>query len=115
MYVTGVAPQYADALPSKLHSLPQRSHRSPLTSLILKLNDAQFCLAGGSNLSHDTEFVESFFAVGKVGAVNVPLNWRLVPDELEFILADAGVRVLVYGAEFEKVATELRERGTSAI
>ena len=60
MYVTGVAPQYAHALPSKLHSLPQRSHRSPLTSLILKLNDAQFCLAGGSNLSHDTVFVESF-------------------------------------------------------
>ena len=30
--------------------------------------------------------MESFFAIGKVGGVVVPLNWRLVADELEFIL-----------------------------
>jgi acyl-CoA synthetase (AMP-forming)/AMP-acid ligase II len=32
------------------------------------------------------EFVTSFFAIAKIGAVIVPLNWRLVPDELEFIV-----------------------------
>jgi acyl-CoA synthetase (AMP-forming)/AMP-acid ligase II len=62
-------------------------------------------------LMNGAEFVESFYAVAKIGAVNVPLNWRLVPDELEFILADAGATVLVYGAEFADAAEELRSRG----
>jgi acyl-CoA synthetase (AMP-forming)/AMP-acid ligase II len=62
-------------------------------------------------LMNGAEFVESFSAVAKIGAVNVPLNWRLVPEELEFILADAGATVLVYGAEFAEVAAELRSRG----
>ena len=44
----------------------------------------------------------------------MPLNWRLVPDELEFILADAGA-VLVYGAEFAVAAAELRSRDATAI
>ena len=40
----------------------------------------------GLLLMNGKEFVETFFAVAKIGAVNVPLNWRLVADELEFIL-----------------------------
>jgi len=62
-------------------------------------------------LMNGTEFVESFYAVAKIGAVNVPLNWRLVADELEFILADAGATVLVHSVEFAGIAAELRSRG----
>jgi acyl-CoA synthetase (AMP-forming)/AMP-acid ligase II len=62
-------------------------------------------------LMNGTEFVETFFAVGKIGAVNVPLNWRLVADELEFILADAGASVLLYGSDFAEVVAELKGRG----
>ena len=69
----------------------------------------------GLLLMNGVEFVESFFAVGKIGAVNVPLNWRLVPDELEFILSDSGVRILVYSVEFSEAAAELRARGSTAI
>jgi O-succinylbenzoate-CoA ligase len=65
----------------------------------------------GLLLMNSTEFVESFFAVGKVGGVIVPLNWRLVADELEFILSDSGTTVLIFGAEFAEVAAELRSRG----
>jgi len=65
----------------------------------------------GLLMMNGAEFVESFYAVGKIGAVNVPLNWRLVADELEFILSDAGVSVLLFGAEFAEVADELRSRG----
>lgn len=65
----------------------------------------------GLLLMNGVEFVESFFAAGKIGAVNVPLNWRLVADELEFILHDAGVSVLIYGSDFAEVAAELRSRG----
>lgn len=66
-------------------------------------------------LMNGAEFVESFFAVGKIGAVNVPLNWRLVPDELEFIVGDAGATVMVFGAEFAEAVAELRARGTTSI
>lgn len=58
------------------------------------------------------EFITAFFAVAKLGGVVVPLNWRLVPDELEFILKDSGTSVLFYGEEFLPAATELRSRGS---
>lgn len=64
----------------------------------------------GLLLMNESEFIETFFAVAKIGAVNVPLNWRLVADELEFILADAGVNVLVFGEEFTELASELQTR-----
>jgi acyl-CoA synthetase (AMP-forming)/AMP-acid ligase II len=62
-------------------------------------------------MGNGVEFVESFFAVAKIGAVNVPLNWRLVADELEFILEDSGSTVLLYSAAFAPVAAELQRRG----
>ncbi len=57
------------------------------------------------------EFVTTFFAIAKIGAVIVPLNWRLVPDELEFIVKDAGATVLIAGSEFDQAVTELHSRG----
>ena len=63
-------------------------------------------------LMNGAEFIESFFAVAKVGAVNVPLNWRLVADELEFILKDSGATVLIYSENFAPVVAELQRRGT---
>jgi O-succinylbenzoate-CoA ligase len=62
-------------------------------------------------LMNGAEFIESFFAVAKIGAVNVPLNWRLLADELEFILKDAGATVLLYDYNFAPVVTELQRRG----
>ena len=61
-------------------------------------------------LMNSTEFVTTFFAIAKLGAVVVPLNWRLVPDELEFILKDSGTTVLVYGEEFLAGVGELQSR-----
>ena len=65
----------------------------------------------GLLMMNGREFIETFYAVGKIGAVNVPLNWRLVADELEFILKDSGATVLVYSEEFAQVAAELQSRG----
>jgi acyl-CoA synthetase (AMP-forming)/AMP-acid ligase II len=58
------------------------------------------------------EFITAFFAVAKLGGVVVPLNWRLVPDELEFILKDSGTTVLFYGEEFLPATAELQSRGS---
>ena len=58
------------------------------------------------------EILETFFASGKIGAVCVPLNWRLVPDELEFILNDSGTSTLVYGTELASAAADPHGRAT---
>jgi acyl-CoA synthetase (AMP-forming)/AMP-acid ligase II len=63
-------------------------------------------------LMNGPEFVETFFGAAKVGGVTVALNWRLVADELSFILTDSGASVLVFGSEFSEVAKELHSRGT---
>ncbi|MEM9606928.1 MAG: long-chain-fatty-acid--CoA ligase [Actinomycetota bacterium] len=60
---------------------------------------------------NSVEFEESFMAIAKIGATIVPLNWRLVADELSFILTDSDVTALIYGAEFDPVIKELHERG----
>lgn len=65
----------------------------------------------GLLLMNSTEFMEAYFAAAKVGAVVVPLNWRLVPDELEFILKDSGTTLLIFGEEFVATVSELHSRG----
>ena len=40
-------------------------------------------------------YLEYFFAVPWAGGINVPLNTRLAPAELSYMLNDAGVRILV--------------------
>ena len=43
------------------------------------------------------EVVELLFAASKIGAVLVPLNWRLAAPELAAVLADAEAPVLIAG------------------
>jgi acyl-CoA synthetase (AMP-forming)/AMP-acid ligase II len=62
----------------------------------------------GLLLMNSAEFMEAYFALAKAGAVVVPLNWRLVPDELEFILKDSGTQRLIYGHEFVDTVVEPR-------
>lgn len=62
-------------------------------------------------LMNSVEFMEAYFAAAKIGAVVVPLNWRLVPDELEFILKDSGSKRLIFGDEFLDTVAELQSRG----
>jgi len=65
----------------------------------------------GLLLMNGVEFVESFFGAAKIGAINVPLNVRLVADELEFILKDSGTSLLLFSEEFAPVCAELASRG----
>ncbi|SDG97361.1 long-chain-fatty-acid--CoA ligase [Klenkia brasiliensis] len=41
------------------------------------------------------EVVECFLAAARIGAVAVPVNFRLAPAEVAYVLADSGARVLV--------------------
>jgi acyl-CoA synthetase (AMP-forming)/AMP-acid ligase II len=62
-------------------------------------------------LMNSVEFLETYLAIAKIGGVVVPLNWRLVADELEFIIRDSGAKLLIFGEEFRDVITDLHGRG----
>ena len=62
-------------------------------------------------LMNSVEFLEAYFAVAKIGGIVVPLNWRLVSDELEFILKDSGSETLIFGEEFVGMIADLHSRG----
>ena len=57
-------------------------------------------------------FFELWFGAVKADVVLVPVNFRLAPPEVAFVVADAGAEVLFVGADFyplvEKVAHELK-------
>ena len=65
----------------------------------------------GLLLMNSSEFMESYYALAKIGAVVVPLNWRLVADELEFILKDGGTTRLIFDNEFVDTVADLNNRG----
>lgn len=46
------------------------------------------------------EYLDTWFALGKIGAVLQNLNWRLAVPELRAILADAAPVALIYSGEF---------------
>ena len=56
------------------------------------------------------EFFEIEFACGKIGAICVPLNWRLTAAELEYILGDCSPGVLIGDVNFEDTAAKVSER-----
>jgi fatty-acyl-CoA synthase len=45
---------------------------------------------------NDPTFPEVLFGAGQLGAVFVPINWRLAEPEVAYILSDCDARVLVY-------------------
>jgi long-chain acyl-CoA synthetase len=53
------------------------------------------------------EVVELLFAVSKIGAVIVPMNWRLAPPELGAVLSDSGAPLLIAGETFGELARGL--------
>ncbi|MCU1264882.1 MAG: long-chain fatty acid--CoA ligase [Acidobacteria bacterium] len=54
------------------------------------------------------EILEAFFAAAKLTAILVPLNYRLAPPELQYILEDSEPAVLLYENEFAPALEQLR-------
>jgi fatty-acyl-CoA synthase len=55
-------------------------------------------------------FLESFYATSQIGAVLVPLNYRLAAADHEYILNHAGVGVVLVDAAYAGVVDEIRGR-----
>jgi fatty-acyl-CoA synthase len=58
--------------------------------------------------SNCSEYLDIFFACGKIGAILHNLNWRLTVFELQKILADAQPKFLIYSPEWREQVNALR-------
>lgn len=58
-------------------------------------------------MMNEVEYIASYLAIAKIGAVMVPLNWRLVPNELAYILQDADASFVIFDAEFDEAVKAL--------
>ena len=56
------------------------------------------------------EFVETYFAVAKIGAIFVPLNFRAKADELEYMINNCEAKVLLVGERYCETLDSLRPK-----
>jgi len=84
--------------------LNQRSNRMANALLDLGVSPGDRV---GLLMANCNEFLETYFAVAKIGAVLVPLNIRLAPAELDFMLKDVGATEFVFGHGFEEKVRQM--------
>ena len=73
-----------------------------LISLGVKPGDRVAYMGKNSHL-----YFEILAAVAKVGAVMTPINWRLAPPEVSYIVNDCKARVLFIGPEFTDLMRQI--------
>ncbi len=59
------------------------------------------------------ELVESWLAALRLGAVAVPVNFRMVADEIAYVLADSGAVAVVTDIALAPAVEQARTRATS--
>ncbi|MGD8326378.1 MAG: long-chain fatty acid--CoA ligase [Sphingomonadales bacterium] len=59
-------------------------------------------------MSNSHVYMEAYFAIAKIGAIAVLLNWRLTPSELEYIVEDCSASALIYSQDLESLAEALK-------
>ena len=50
-------------------------------------------------MRNDIAFMEAAYAAMRLGAYGVPINWHFKPEEINYVLADSGTRVLIAHAD----------------
>jgi fatty-acyl-CoA synthase len=79
-----------------------------LSALGVKKGDRVCMLSPNSHY-----FLESFFGVSRIGAILVPLNFRLSAEEHRYILNHAGVKAVLVDHEYAAVVDGIRPQLTS--
>ena len=87
---------------AELHARVNRLSQA-LLGLGVKPDDRVCILSPNSHF-----FLESFYATSQIGAVLVPLNYRLVAADHEYILNHAGVTVVLVDNEYTHVVDDIR-------
>lgn len=60
--------------------------------------------------TNSSRIIEVYFASSLLGAIFVPLNYRATAQELEYMIATAGVRVLMVGDRYVPLVAHSRDR-----
>jgi fatty-acyl-CoA synthase len=58
---------------------------------------------------NDVEYYDMLFGLGKIGAILVPINYRLAGPEMKFILSDCGAKLCVFGPEYTETVDSFRQ------
>lgn len=61
-------------------------------------------------LFNGVEFIESLFATVKIGAVFVPINYRLTEPEIEYILSHSDSKLVIFDKKFSEEINNIKER-----
>jgi len=54
-------------------------------------------------------FLEAYYGTAQMGAISVPINYRLSPKEIAFILRDSESKILIADPMFQKIVDSIRE------
>jgi fatty-acyl-CoA synthase len=57
-------------------------------------------------MKNSTAFLELTFAASHIGAVFLPINYRLSADEVTYIIGNSGARILIADEEFAAIAAD---------
>jgi len=109
---------HARRAPAKLASVDLHSGRrftyGEMNDRVARLAGAlggQFGIGQGDRVGvlsmNTSDMFEMQFACARIGAVFLPLNWRLTVSELEFIVGDAGPNILILDTEFAETGAEV--------
>jgi long-chain acyl-CoA synthetase len=55
-------------------------------------------------------FIELMFGLAKAGAVYVPVNWRLAPPEVSYVVNDSEAKLLFVGGSFCQIIEEIEDQ-----
>jgi len=61
-------------------------------------------------LRDETELPTSFFANSKIGGIFVPLNYRLSPEELRYVLDDCSAKAVIFDEEDRGAIERIRDK-----
>ena len=56
------------------------------------------------------EVVETYFALGKIGSIGLPLNYRLSPQEMVELMTFCDTKNLIFEAAFADLVNDMRPR-----
>ncbi|WP_077617211.1 acyl-CoA synthetase [Bacillus sinesaloumensis] len=55
---------------------------------------------------NDVSYFDLLFACGKIGAIFVPLNWRLSSEEIKYILSNSSPKLVALSSQFDELIKE---------
>jgi fatty-acyl-CoA synthase len=55
------------------------------------------------------QFMETYFALAKMGGIAVPINFRLHPEEMTYIINQSDAKALIMGEAFVEIARSIQK------